>query len=286
MSDFTNSKIAAIDDGLRELEPCLAEFGRAHGFALTRSHEGSFHVPRRWLHRASAGRGLLTVVSLLVAFCACTSPRRTATYIPKDLDDAHRELVKMLPATEIEHIRAMTNQDQMIEYHFDVGMGLRNQWGLWHESRLASYFEKLGVEHPDEMSGVILATFWCKLHGKRYNLREMIGDPKERQEYWRSMEDPKEGSPRDGAVIVWLITKPGAKFHVHLGISTSDGSYWRYEYRSGRGIEQAKEEDRKDLDDLKETWKQLGTKLEDFTKQVKGLAPSSASEPSFHSSHD
>jgi len=55
MSDFSNPKIAAIDDGLIELEPCLAEFGRAHGFALTRSHEGSFNVPRRWLHRESAG---------------------------------------------------------------------------------------------------------------------------------------------------------------------------------------------------------------------------------------
>lgn len=55
MSDFKNPKIAAIDGGLSELDPHLEEFGRSHSFVLTRSHEGSFNVPRRWLHREFAG---------------------------------------------------------------------------------------------------------------------------------------------------------------------------------------------------------------------------------------
>lgn len=55
MSIFANPQIAAIDDGLMELEPCLEEFGRSHDFTLTRSHEGSFNIPRRWLHRECAG---------------------------------------------------------------------------------------------------------------------------------------------------------------------------------------------------------------------------------------
>lgn len=117
------------------------------------------------------------------------------------------------------------------------------------------------------MSGLILATFWCKVHGVPYNLQKMIGDPKEHQEYLRSEKEPAGGSPRDGAKIVWVITKPGSKFDVHLGISTSDGSYWRYEYKSGRGIESATEEDRKALDELNETWKRVGTKIEDFTRK-------------------
>jgi hypothetical protein len=53
MSPFANPKLAAIDDALTELEPSLNEFAQAHGFALTRSHEGSFNAPRRWLHRDS-----------------------------------------------------------------------------------------------------------------------------------------------------------------------------------------------------------------------------------------
>jgi hypothetical protein len=51
MSAVTNPKLAAIDEALTDLEPTLEEFGGAHGFALQRSHEGSFNVPRRWLRR-------------------------------------------------------------------------------------------------------------------------------------------------------------------------------------------------------------------------------------------
>ena len=54
-SSFTNPKLAAIDDALTELHPCLLQFGRAHGFSLGRCHEGSFDVPRRWLSREPRG---------------------------------------------------------------------------------------------------------------------------------------------------------------------------------------------------------------------------------------
>jgi hypothetical protein len=213
----------------------------------------------------------LALVTLVVVGCAhrqAAHPQELpkVAYIPKDLADAHHELAKMLPTDEIQHIQAMTNRHQMVEYHMGLGLRLRNEWGLWHESRLARYFTKLGVDHADGMSALILATFWCKLHGVHYNLGKMTRSPKEHQEYLRSREAPAEGSPRDGARIVWLITKhPGSEFEVHLGISTSDGSYWRYQYKSGRGIELPTEEDRKDLDELKETWKKIGTKFEDFT---------------------
>ena len=69
-------------------------------------------------------RRLLATVSLLLAFCACTSSHRNVAYIPKDLDDAHQELTKMLPTEEIQHIRVMTNQDQMIEYHMGLGLAV------------------------------------------------------------------------------------------------------------------------------------------------------------------
>ncbi len=51
MSPFSNPKLAEIDEALTELEPYLVEFGRAKGFTLMRSHEGSYNVPRRWLRR-------------------------------------------------------------------------------------------------------------------------------------------------------------------------------------------------------------------------------------------
>jgi hypothetical protein len=55
MSVLSNPKLAAIDDALNDLEPCLTEFGQTHGFTFLRSHEHSYNIPRRWLHREAAG---------------------------------------------------------------------------------------------------------------------------------------------------------------------------------------------------------------------------------------
>lgn len=55
MSSLDDLKLATIDDALTECEPCLEEFAYAHGFALTRSHNESFNIPRRWLRRETDG---------------------------------------------------------------------------------------------------------------------------------------------------------------------------------------------------------------------------------------
>jgi hypothetical protein len=167
----------------------------------------------------------------------------------------------LLSADEIEHIKGMASEDRMIEYHMNLGLSIRNQWGLWHDSRLAKYFDKLGVHHADDMSGIIFETFWCRLHDQPFRLDERV---RACQAYWLSMETPKEGSPRDGAKLVWVITRGSGPGTIHLAVSSSDRSYWRYEYGSNRGIEPATDTDRKDLDELMETWARLGTKLEDL----------------------
>lgn len=146
-----------------------------------------------------------------------------------------------------------------------LGTGLRNTWGLWGDSRLAHYFKQLGVNHPDDMSGIILATFWCKLHDKPFRLKQKIAYY---QEYWRKEEKPKATSPKDGAKIAWLITIGGVEGPIlHLGISTSDHSYWRYESGTDRGIEPATLKDTKELDDLRKSWQDAGATVEDLLRQ-------------------
>ncbi len=173
-------------------------------------------------------------------------------YIPKDIDDAHRELEKMLPEEVIAKMRKNAHEDMAL-YHFGLGMWMRNNWGLWKGSRLSKYFNELGVHHPDDMSGIILDTFWCYLNDEPQNLQKRIS---EIQEYWKSMEKPKEGSPIDDATIAWLITlfpQEGRNDRVvHLGLSVSDKTGWRYEYGSGKGIEPATSEEDLELDHYRE----------------------------------
>src|SRR3712207_7074234 len=44
-----------------------------------------------------------------------------------------------------------SGREEMINYHFSLGMWMRNNWGLWGSSRLQKYFTGKGVTHAEEM---------------------------------------------------------------------------------------------------------------------------------------
>lgn len=109
-------------------------------------------------------------------------------YIPKDLDDCFKELKKRLSPELIEEMKTGTEND-MNKYHHGLGMWMRNNWGLWSNSRLKKYFNDLGIRHPDDMSGIILTSFWRYLNDKPIKLQEQI---KYYQDYWKKIKEQKK----------------------------------------------------------------------------------------------
>ena len=105
-------------------------------------------------------------------------------YIPQDLDDCFVQLKKLLKSEDIEKMRGGTEED-MNQYHFGLGMWMRNTWGLWGGSRLAKWFNAQGIKHPDDMSGIILDSFWRYLNKKPIKLDKQI---KYYQDYWKKQE--------------------------------------------------------------------------------------------------
>jgi len=101
-------------------------------------------------------------------------------YIPKDLGDAFVELDKMLPEIDRKEISAVTKRDEMIQYHFGLGMWMRNNWGLWGGSRLQKYFTDKGMTHPDDMSSVILLYYWDWLKGDKEKWKNWERAPKQK----------------------------------------------------------------------------------------------------------
>lgn len=97
----------------------------------------------------------------------------TGFYIPENLGDCFTELEKMLPLDSIKQVKSGTEND-MIKYHFGLGMWMRNTWGLWAKSRLARYFNNLGIFHPDDMSAIILDSFWRYLNKRPIELEKQI----------------------------------------------------------------------------------------------------------------
>ncbi len=108
----------------------------------------------------------------------------TGVYIPTDLEECFKELSKMLPAPEVEKMKNGPEKD-MINHHFGLGRWMRNNWGLWSQSRLQEYFHKLGLRHPDDMSSVILTSFWRHLNNQPLKVEEQVAYY---QEYWKKMK--------------------------------------------------------------------------------------------------
>lgn len=93
-------------------------------------------------------------------------------YIPADVQDCFKQLDKLLSASDKQSF-ASTSENSLDKYHMGLGLWIRNNWGLWKGSRLSNHFNKLGVFHPDDMSGIIIRFYHRYLNGHEFKLDEL-----------------------------------------------------------------------------------------------------------------
>ena len=80
----------------------------------------------------------------------------------------------MLTASVREDIRKSVEGD-LSPYHLDLGMWVRNNWGLWMDgSRLKQYFDTTGVIDADDVSGLIVTSYWNYLNDRPIELPKRI----------------------------------------------------------------------------------------------------------------
>ncbi|HVP78597.1 MAG TPA: DUF6794 domain-containing protein [Thermodesulfobacteriota bacterium] len=134
----------------------------------------------------------LTVLFLLAVFGAVgnltakaekSSELEQPVYIPANLDDCFAELKRVLKPEDIEKMKTGAEKE-MIQYHFGLGTWIRNNWSLWKESRLTKWFNHKGIYHPDDMSGIIIISFWRHLNSKPIGFDEQV---KFYQDYWKEV---------------------------------------------------------------------------------------------------
>jgi hypothetical protein len=87
-------------------------------------------------------------------------------YIPRNLRESFTQLDRLLPDTIKQRLRHPDSRYGLADFHMGLGLWMRNNWQLWGGSRLQQYLQALGVEHPDNMSGVILTTYSDYLNGQ------------------------------------------------------------------------------------------------------------------------
>lgn len=113
------------------------------------------------------------------------------TVIPKDLDEALSILRALGDPEDLKIWAAENEKEATNSLHFNLGMSLRNEWGLWHNSILAKWFQTQGIHHADDMSGIILTSLHRVLNGKDIQLVKQV---KHYQDFWKK-EGFKDGIP-------------------------------------------------------------------------------------------
>ena len=88
---------------------------------------------------------------------------------------------------------ASSERHDLIDFHFSLGMSIRNAWLYPKDSVIGDKLVSVGFVHPDDMSTLIVEALWLDLNGHELDLptlREMVG--------WsgRSKYDRKEEEAR------------------------------------------------------------------------------------------
>jgi hypothetical protein len=139
-------------------------------------------------------------------------------------------LDSMLPDTTKAAIPNMSELEFHRNTHFGLGLWMRNTWELWGGSRLSRYFNSLGIQHADDMSGIILTSYYRYLSKKDIDLE---GQVQYYQNYWRVMriptrkEHPKEAKKLKLLKSVGYKDKNGSDQMVHVHVNKA-GEIWFY----------------------------------------------------------
>jgi hypothetical protein len=111
------------------------------------------------------------------------------TRIPDNIEESLLQLDTLTNPPIREWIRCLPDGDFSGSVHHGFGMYLRNNWGLWQDSKLARNLYNMGILHPDDMTAIILTSYQRKLKGEDIQLDEQL---KYYQDFWR-----KSGMPVD-----------------------------------------------------------------------------------------
>jgi hypothetical protein len=124
-------------------------------------------------------------------------------YIPSNLEECFTQLDAELKPEDVKKIISGSEHDLFL-YHHGLGMTLRNRWGLWSGSRLAKFFNAMGLYHPDDISMVIITSYWRHKNDKPLDVNKQI---ERYTEYWERNQKQQYAEERRAKTAKAEITK-------------------------------------------------------------------------------
>lgn len=152
------------------------------------------HSPLLYYFHAAIFGGILLFMTAIPMFSLAQNTDQQANssetiYIPMDLPDCMRQLDSILTPENKEWILSVEEKDFLARTHLALGMWIRNNWGLWAGSRLATYFDEQGIHHPDDMSGVILRCYYHYIRGEKVNYQRMLREERRMEKRWAKKDE-------------------------------------------------------------------------------------------------
>lgn len=104
---------------------------------------------------------------------------------PNNLEECFEALNNLL---SFEDQTWFIQTDSPLKLHHTLGQWIRNNWGLWQEdSPLHQWFKTTyGLWHADDMSGLILESFWHHLRNEPLDIDAQVQKYKE---YWEKQNE-------------------------------------------------------------------------------------------------
>ncbi|MBO9658188.1 MAG: hypothetical protein J7527_05125 [Chitinophagaceae bacterium] len=200
----------------------------------------------------------LCYLVLMLAFVSNTVFSRTQKPPkPTTLDEAIAYLDTIFADSVTTTVQNMTEDQFTANYHFSLGMSMRDNWGLWKGSPLSKHFKSMGIHHPDDMSGIILTSFHRKLQGKEIDLQ---GQVRKIRAYWRANSVPVPAGYPDGVKKLKFTARYGYAASdslpgmIHVAEVPRKKEYWLYDIN--RGWKQATRDQLNELDKTGENRKE------------------------------
>jgi hypothetical protein len=189
------------------------------------------------------------LITLFIAIITLNSCKDSATlksekilnenYIPKNLEEALTQIDFNLSDSLKVEIGKKTENDFISESHFGLGIGMRNNWKLWKGSDLSKYFNDIGIHHPDDMSGIILTSYYRKLAGIELKLDKQVAYYKK---YWDGIEliQLPEESEHPESNLKFRVSINYGDFAenkkwgtVYIQTNSKNENFWIYDYYYG-----------------------------------------------------
>ena len=162
-------------------------------------------------------------------------------YIPKNLEEALNQIDFYVSDSLKLEIKKKSENDFISETHFGLGIGMRNNWNLWKGSDLSKYFNSIEIFHPDDMSAIMLTSYYRKLNNLDLKLDEQIAYYKK---YWEIVklvqlpeksEHPEPNLEFKIAGIYGHFTENKKNATIFLQKNSKTEYYWVYDYYYGWG---------------------------------------------------